>query len=51
MVQLDLTNAYLNAPIKDTVYVYIPKGYPGEGEIARLDKAKMLTFNFTMMQW
>jgi hypothetical protein len=39
MVQLDLTNAYLHAPIKDVVYIYIPEGFPGEGEIARLDKA------------
>jgi hypothetical protein len=39
MVQLDLTNAYLHAPIKDIVYIYIPEGFPGEGEIARLDKA------------
>jgi hypothetical protein len=39
MVQLDLTNAYLHAPIKDVVYIYIPEGFPGEGKIARLDKA------------
>ena len=39
MVQLDLTNAYLHAPIKDIVYIYIPEGFPGQGEIARLDKA------------
>ncbi len=39
MVQLDLTNAYLHAPIKDIVYIYIPEGFPGEGEIARLHKA------------
>ncbi len=39
MVQLDLTNAYLHAPIKDIVYIYISEGFPGEGEIARLDKA------------
>jgi hypothetical protein len=39
MVQLDLTNAYLHAPIKDIVYIYIPEGFPGEGEIAKLDKA------------
>ncbi len=39
MVQLDLTNAYLHAPIKDVVYIYIPEGFPGQGEITRLDKA------------
>ncbi len=39
MVQLDLTNAYLHAPIKDIVYIYIPEGFPGQGEITRLDKA------------
>jgi hypothetical protein len=39
IVQLDLTNAYLHAPMKDVVYIYIPDGFPGEGEIARLDKA------------
>jgi hypothetical protein len=39
MVQLDLTNAYLHAPIKDKVYIIIPEGFPGQGEVARLDKA------------
>lgn len=39
MVQLDLTNAYLHAPIKDTVYIIVPEGFPGQGEVARLDKA------------
>jgi hypothetical protein len=39
MLQLDLTNAYLNAPIKDIMYIYIPEGFPGEDEITRLDKA------------
>ena len=33
MVQLDLTNAYLHAPIKDIVYIYIPEGFPGQGEM------------------
>jgi len=39
MVQLDLTNAYLHAPIRDVVYIFIPEGFPGQGEIARLRKA------------
>ena len=39
MVQLDLTNAYLHAPIVDVVYIFIPEGFPGQGEIARLRKA------------
>ena len=39
MVQLDLTNAYLHAPIKDKVYIIVPEGFPGQGEVARLDKA------------
>ncbi len=39
MSQMDLTNAYLHADIKDTVFIVIPQGFPGEGEIARLDKA------------
>ncbi len=38
-VQLDLTNAYLHAPIQDIVYIIIPDGFPGAGEIARLNKA------------
>jgi hypothetical protein len=39
MIQLDLTNAYLHAPILDVVYIIIPEGFPGRGEIARLRKA------------
>ncbi len=39
MVQLDLTNAYLHAPIKDKVYIIVSEGFPGQGEVARLDKA------------
>ncbi len=39
MVQLDLTNAYLHAPIKDKVYIIVPEGFPDQGEVARLDKA------------
>ncbi len=39
MIQLDLTNAYLHAPIQDIVYIYIPDGFPGAGEIALLQKA------------
>ncbi len=39
MVQLDLTNAYLHASIFDVVYIYIPEGFPGQEEIARLRKA------------
>ncbi len=39
MVQLDLTNAYLHSPIVDVVYIFIPEGFPGQGEIARLRKA------------
>jgi hypothetical protein len=35
IIQLDLTNAYLHAPILDVVYIYIPEGFPGQGEIAR----------------
>jgi hypothetical protein len=37
--QLDLTNAYLHAPIQDVVYIIIPDGFPHAGEIARLRKA------------
>ncbi len=37
--QLDLTNAYLHAPIQDVVFIYVPDGFPGAGEIARLNKA------------
>ena len=39
MVQLDLTNAQLHAPIKDKVYIIVPEGFPGQREVARLDKA------------
>ncbi len=39
IVQLDLTNAYLHAPIVDVVCIYVPEGFPGQGEIARLRKA------------
>jgi hypothetical protein len=34
MTQLDITNAYLHAPILDAVYIIIPEGFPGQGEIA-----------------
>ena len=36
---MDLTNAYLHASIQDKVYIYIPDGFPGKGEIALLVKA------------
>ena len=36
---MDLTNAYLHAPIQDVVYIYIPEGFPNAGDIARLRKA------------
>jgi hypothetical protein len=39
MLQLDLTNAYLHAPIVDVVYIIIPEGFEGQGQIARLRKA------------
>jgi hypothetical protein len=39
MLQLDLTNAYLHAPIVDVVYIIIPEGFPNQGQIARLRKA------------
>jgi hypothetical protein len=39
MLQLDLTNAYLHAPIVDVVYIIIPEGFDGAGQIARLRKA------------
>jgi hypothetical protein len=38
-VQMDLTNAYLHASIQDRVYIYIPQGFPGAGEVALLVKA------------
>jgi hypothetical protein len=38
MVQLDLKNAYLHALIHDVVYIFIPEGFSGQGEIARLPK-------------
>jgi hypothetical protein len=39
IIQLDLTNSYLHAPIQDVVYIYIPEGFTNEGNIARLRKA------------
>jgi hypothetical protein len=39
LTQLDLTNAYLHAPIQDVVYIVIPEGFPQAGDIARLRKA------------
>ncbi len=39
MIQLDLTNAYLHAPIQDIVYIIIPEGFPGAGEVALFQKA------------
>ncbi len=39
MIQLDLTNAYLHAPIVDVVYIIIPEEFEGAGQIARLRKA------------
>jgi hypothetical protein len=39
IIQLDLTNAYLHAPIQDVVFIYIPECFPHAGEIARLRKA------------
>ncbi len=41
MIQMDLTNAYLHADIVDDVYIVIPPGFPGAGEIGRLDKQHM----------
>ena len=37
-VQMDLTNAYLHAAIKDVVFIVIPEGFPGADEIALLEK-------------
>jgi hypothetical protein len=37
-VQMDLTNAYLHPAIKDVVFIIIPDGFPGAGEIALLEK-------------
>jgi hypothetical protein len=37
-VQMDLTNAYLHASIKDVVLIVIPDGFPGAGEVALLEK-------------
>jgi ferredoxin-thioredoxin reductase catalytic subunit len=37
-VQMDLTNAYLHADIKDIVLIIIPEGFPGAGEVALLEK-------------
>ncbi len=39
MIQMDLTNAYLHADITDEVFIIIPPGFKGAGEVARLDKA------------
>ena len=39
VIQMDLTNAYLHASIQEKVYIYIPDGFPGKGEIALLVKA------------
>jgi hypothetical protein len=39
MVQMDLTNAYLHTNIVDEVYIIIPQGFQGEGEVAKLEKA------------
>jgi hypothetical protein len=39
LTQLDLTNAYLHAPIQDVVYIIIPEGFPNAGAVARLRKA------------
>jgi hypothetical protein len=35
---MDLTNAYLHAAIKDLVFIVIPDGFPGAGEVALLEK-------------
>ena len=37
-VQMDLTNAYLHGAIKDVVFIVIPDGFPGAGEVALLEK-------------
>ena len=37
-VQMDLTNAYLHADIQDVVFIIIPSGFPGAGEVALLEK-------------
>ncbi len=37
-VQMDLTNAYLHADIQDVVFIFIPSGFPGAGEVALLEK-------------
>jgi hypothetical protein len=37
-VQMDLTNAYLHAAIKDIVFIVIPDRFPGAGEVALLEK-------------
>ncbi len=39
LTQLDLTNAYLHAPMQDVVYIIIPDGIPNAGRVARLRKA------------
>ena len=38
-IQMDLTNAYLHADIVDEVYIIIPPGFDGAGEVAKLEKA------------
>jgi hypothetical protein len=42
-IQMDLTNAYLHADIVDEVYIIIPPGFQGAGEIAKLEKATYST--------
>ncbi len=37
-VQMDLTNAYLHANIQDVVFIIIPQGFLGAGEVALLEK-------------
>jgi transposase InsO family protein len=37
--QMDLTNVYLHADIKHKVFIVISEGFPGAGEVVRLDKA------------
>jgi hypothetical protein len=37
-VQMELTNAYLHVAIKEVVFIVIPDGFPGAGEIALLEK-------------
>ncbi len=49
MIQLDLTNAYLYAPIVDVVYIIIPEGFDGAGQIARLRKAARRFYDHTAL--